>query len=292
MEEVEEEKNANVDAMNKSKDHPNRSQVMKNRFEEDQKEGGEYAPSPSGSAGWFGYQSSMCNIQGEDSDSEEGGDAAQFSFHSNTGLMPPATQQDSIKEASFKRLVAAETNALRVRRELESRQARAATRAYNGPIPISSDEYESEVQERPDDLKSRSSSFFNFDDYLVVYVKQNIPKPRRIKRKVLVTTQNSLSSVQNLSAMSKRSQKQISVEQVKPKSKLIGTQLETTDENVLESSASLFEDEEDSRILGSEYTNPQLQNSEDKRFMTASPVKKYNHSSAQGFQGRQQDISN
>ena len=52
MDEIEEEKRADVDGM----DNPNKSQVMKNRFgQEEQNEGGEYVPSPINSDGWFGY---------------------------------------------------------------------------------------------------------------------------------------------------------------------------------------------------------------------------------------------
>ena len=74
--------------------------------------------------------------------------------------------------------------------------------------------------------------------------------------------------------------KEVFNEPIKPKSSRIGMQMDTTNENVLSSQASLFEDAEDTTYK-----------SDRRVFPDAVSVKPTYVNSKQGFQGRQQEIS-
>ena len=57
-----------------------------------------------------------------------------------------------------------------------------------------------------------------------------------------------------------------------PKNQRIGTQIETQNENVMDSQVSLFDDEEESQIISSA-ANQFYQSDNQRMFMTASPMK-------------------
>ena len=112
--------------------------------------------------------------------------------------------------------------------------------------------------------KSNSSSFWGFDDYLVFYVKHDqLPTPRRITRRIIATPKN---------RGPKRYKTDMFSERMNPKNQRIGTQIETQNENVMDSQVSLFDDEEESQIISSA-ANQFYQSDNQRMFMTASPMK-------------------
>lgn len=81
-----------------------------------------------------------------------------------------------------------------------------------------------------------------------------MPKPRRIVRKLIATPRNKNMHVEPSSAekssmysmaTTARKRDLFNEPRIKPKNKRIGTQIETLDENVMESQVSLFDDEQD-----------------------------------------------
>ena len=82
-----------------------------------------------------------------------------------------------------------------------------------------------------------------------------MPKPRRIVRKLIATPRNKNKAAEPPSSADKSSNFSLATtsrkrtdlfnERVRPKNQRIGTQIETLDENVMESQISLFDDDED-----------------------------------------------
>ena len=116
------------------------------------------------------------------------------------------------------------------------------------------------------------SNPWNFDDYIVFYIKQEkMPKPRRITKTLIVTTPRNNKNTNNVRVKpmptGSSPEKSISVqysqggtssahkrqslftERVMPKNQRIGTQIDTLDENVMESQVSLFDEDEDNDSL-------------------------------------------
>ena len=152
-----------------------------------------------------GFESSKCNIQGDDSEDYDD----LMSFRSSSGLMPSGSAIDA-NYNSFKNLAAFDSQASQIRKQLEERQESA--------------------------LQSAKKTATNANEHQVIYLRPVLPQARRISSRKIATAAINPSTTYGVTKKGKAHKETAQLmSQVKPKSSKIGITMQTEDENVLES---------------------------------------------------------